>query len=149
MRSGIEAEVAHLQLHRPFLSPTTKQRADSRDEHHEGEGLGEEIVRARIERPHLVPRSILGRQHQDGRPVAGVPEVRANFVAVAAGKHDVEHDRVVLALLGEPLPVGAVESDIDGVALGLEAPLDRGRQPLFVFDHENARHRVISILKCR
>ena len=119
----------------------SQQRPDPGDEHGEGERLGEVVVGAGVERLGLVEVAALGGEHQDRRPVAGLPQVGADQVAVAARQHDVEHDQVVAALGRHPQPVLAVEGDLDGVALGLEAPLDGRGDLLVVLDQEQFHHR--------
>ena len=105
--------------------PAGEQRADPGHQDREREGLGQVVVGAGVECLRLVEVAVLGGEHQDRGPVPGLPEVRADLVAVAAREQDVEDDQVVAALGGQPEPVGAVESHLDGEPLGLEAAFDR------------------------
>ena len=52
-----------------------QQGADPGDQDRERERLGEVVVGAGVERLGLVEVAVLGRQHQDRRPVAGRPQV--------------------------------------------------------------------------
>ena len=53
------------------------------------------------------------------------------------GQHHVEDQRVVGVLGGEPLAVGAVERDVDGVPLVLEPAAYGARHVLVVLDHQD------------
>ena len=59
------------------------------------------------------------------------------LVAVAAREQDVEDDRVVRDLGGEPEPFVAGERHVDREAVRLEPAFQRKGQPLLVFDDED------------
>jgi hypothetical protein len=112
------------------------ERADARDQHREGERLGDVVVRATLERLDLIPLAVARREHQDRRPVPAVPAAGAQHVAREAGEHHVDDHRVVRVLLGEPLAIGAGQGDIDGVPLRLQPTTQRRCELLVVLDHE-------------
>ena len=95
---------------RPVRRSSARSRAS---EHDERERLGEVVVGAGVERLGLVVLAVLGREHQDRCPVAGVAQLLAHLVAVHARQHDVEHDHVVRVLGRHPEAVGAGERDVD------------------------------------
>ena len=100
----------------------------------ERERFGQEVVGAGVERLGLVELAVLGREHEDRRPVAGLAQGRAHLVAVHARQHDVEDDGVVAALAGPPEAVFSVRGDIDGEALRLQPAPYRIGEARFVLD---------------
>jgi hypothetical protein len=89
-----------------------------------------------VEAFDLVPHAVLGGQHQDGRPIALAAQRAAHLVAVRAGQHDVENDRVERSFARHPDAVGAVVHDIDRETFGLEPLTQPGGQALLVFDNQ-------------
>jgi hypothetical protein len=85
------------------------------------EGLCHVVVRAGVQALHLVPLTVLGREHEDWRPGALRAQDAADPVAVDARQHEVEHDRVEGLFAGEPQPVRTGERDVHGEAIGHEA----------------------------
>ncbi len=114
-----------------------RSRARTRaDQHGEGEGLGQVVVRSGVERLGLVEITVLGRQHQDGTPVARSTQVGADLVAVPTGEEDVEDDEVVGALSCHPQPMRAVGGDLHAESLGFQAALDRSGDLHVVLDDQ-------------
>ena len=91
--------------------------------------FGQVVVGAGVECLRLVPFPILRREHEDRGPVARLPQAPADFVAVESGQHDVQNDRVVGMLGGQPH------------ALPLQPATKRGCEALLVVDDEDP-HRV-------
>ena len=114
-----------------------EQRADAGHQHHEREGLGQEVVRAGIERPGLLLRSGARREHQDRHPVARLAQPCAELVAREPRQHHVEHEGVVLVLGREPLAVRPGQRDVDGVPLVLEPAAYGPRHVLVVLDDQD------------
>ena len=110
----------HVDRHRrsPWRAP--KQRANPGDQHRERERLGQVVVGAGVEGLGLVEVAVLGREHEDRRPVAGLAQIGADLEAVATGQHDVEDDQVVGAL-GRPPGPSRRRGHLDREALGLQA----------------------------
>ena len=144
MLVGVESQVARLQLHRAFRRTATQQSPDPRDQDHVRERLAKEVIGAGVQRLGLVEVAVFGGQHEDRGPVALLAELAAQLVAVDAGQHDVQHDRVVGVLLCHPQPVSAVECDVDREPVGFQTAPQRGGQLLLVFDdeqsHDDAPH---------
>src|SRR6266545_1587678 len=138
---GIETQIAGRQHRGSGLGPAPDQRPQPRDENGIREGLGEVVVRARVERLDLVPLAVLRGEHEDRRPDALAPQGAAHPVAVDARQHDVEHDGVVRVLAGQPQAVGAVVGHVDREPFGLQTEAQAGRQPRFVLHHENPHDR--------
>jgi hypothetical protein len=135
---GVEAQVADLEDRRPLPPAPAQQRPDAGHEHDVGEGLRQEVVGPGVEGLGLVELAVLGREHDDRRPVAALPERGADLVAVHARQHDVEDDGVVVALVGPLQPVRAVVGDVDREALRLQPPLDATGEVPLVFDHQDS-----------
>ena len=113
------------------------ERADAREQDRERERLLQVVVGTGVESLRLVEVAVLGREHQDRRPVAGRSEVAADDEAVAARQHDVEDHDVVAALLGHPEPVVAVVGAVDRESLGLQAaPQRRGDLEIVLDDQQ-------------
>ena len=89
------------------------------------ERLGQVVVGAGIQSPHLVPFGPEGREHEHGH-VAHVPDPLQDLPTVQVGEPDVEDDdvRVALVELADPVPA------FDGLR-DLEAfPFEEGPQEL-------------------
>ena len=139
------AAVAYFEDGRPLPPAPAQQRPDAGHQHDVGERLGQEVVGAGVEGLGLVELAVLGREHDDRRPVAPLPEGGADLVAVHARQHDVEDDRVVVALVGPLQPVRPVEGDVDGEALRLQTPLDSAGQVPLVFHHEDSHGGTVTV----
>jgi hypothetical protein len=86
-----------------------QQRPNARQQLDVVDRFGDEVVRARVERPHF-GLLVAGRDHDDrqqGRGRVG-PQPPADLVAVQARHHDVQQDQV-------GLPLG---DEIEGVLAG-------------------------------
>ena len=143
--AGIEFERADGEHGRPGRRATPDERAQARQEHHERERLGEEVVGAGVERLGLVVLAVLGGEDQDRCPHALVAQGAAHPVAVHPGQEHVEDDGVVRALAGAPEAVGAVVGHVDVEALGDQAVGDRRREQFLVFDHQHAHRRIVPV----
>src|SRR5581483_7641474 len=134
VRGRVELEVAGRQHRRAGRCPPAQQRPQPGGEHDEGERFGEEVVGAGVERLGFVELTVLGREHEDGRPVAGLPQRGADLEAVHPRQHDVEDDGVVAAFAGPPEAVFPVRGNIDGEPLRLQPAPYRIREARFVLD---------------
>ena len=92
----VEGEVPRLEHRRAGRRAAADERAQPRDQHEEGERLGEVVVGAEVERVGLVVLAVLGGQHEHRCPDAAGPQPPADLVAVEPGQHDVEDDDVVV-----------------------------------------------------
>ena len=148
---GVELEVADFEDGRMLPSTPAQQRPDAGDEDDVGERLRQEVVGAGVEGLGLVELAVLGREHDDRRPVAPLPEGGADLVAVHARQHDVEHDGVVVALVGPLQPVRPVEGDVDREAFRLQTAFDAAGQMPLVFDHQDSHGAQLDseLLKAR
>src|SRR6266498_5641541 len=101
-RGRIQPQVAGRQYRRPLARPPAQQSPQSSHEYGVREGLRHVVVRAGIQALHLVPLTVLGREHEDWRPGSLRAQDAADPVAVDARQHEVEHDRVEGLFAGEP-----------------------------------------------
>ena len=138
MRHRVDGEVTGPCLHRLRATCPSDERADTSEQDHERERLGQEVVGSRVQGLGVVVLAVLRGEHQDWCPVTGVAELLAYLVAVQARQHDVEHDDVVSVLGRHPEAVGTRSRDVDREPLRLQAPPHGGRHPLLVFDDEHA-----------
>ncbi|KRC42390.1 hypothetical protein ASE24_21175 [Nocardioides sp. Root224] len=139
VRRRVQTQVTDLEHDGPLPAGAAHQRAEPSGEHHEREGLGQEVVGPGVERTGLLLGTAPGGEHQDRCPVARLPQPRAQLVARQAGQHHVDDHRVVRVLGREPLTLGPVEGDVDRVALGLE-PATQARRELLVILHDQDPH---------
>jgi hypothetical protein len=70
-----------------------QQRLDAREQLGHLERLGEVVVGAELQPDDAVEHLGARGEHQDGRRDAALPQRPAHVEPVAAGQHDVEHDR--------------------------------------------------------
>jgi hypothetical protein len=115
-------------------------RSTTPRQHLEGERLDDVVVGSAVEGVDLVGVAVLGGQHQDRGPDALRAKGAAHVVPVHHGQHDVEQDRVVGMLLGEPQALGAIGRHVDREAFGLQAGAQGSRQPHLVLHHEQPHH---------
>jgi len=136
--AGVERQVAAAHHRREGGLGAPGQRTNPRDQLRESERLGQVVVRAQAEPsdPILDPRR--SGQHQHARASALADECLADPVAVNAWKVTIEHDHVVVVDRGMPQPGRAVERDVDGHAVALQAERDRLGQLSMVLDHQHA-----------
>ena len=83
------------------------------------ERLGEVVVGAGIESPHLVSLGPEGREHED-RHVAHVPDALQDLPPVQVGEPDVENDDVGVALVELTNAVTPLDGLRDRIALAFE-----------------------------
>jgi hypothetical protein len=133
----VESEVAGHEHRRPLPASPADEGPEVGDEDDEAEGLGQEVVRSRVQRLGVVVVTGLGRQHEDGRPDALVPQLGAHPVAVDAGQEDVEDDGVVAAGPGQVEALPAVGGHVDGEALPGQPPAQDGTEALLVLHHQH------------
>ena len=60
------------------------------------------------------------------------------------GQHQVEQDRVVSVLAGQPESVRAVVCDVDGKALRLQAQTQGPGEAYLVIDHEYPHQTIVA-----
>lgn len=90
-----------------------RQNSQPCDQVHQREGLGQVVVGAQVERGGLVILTVLGGEHQHGRPHVPRAHPLENLVPLEAGQHGVDDHDVVVALCRSPEPVDAVGHRID------------------------------------
>ncbi len=121
------------------LGTAPQQRLDPGDEDDVREGLGQIVVRARVQALGLVVLAVLGGEHQDRHVVAGRAQGGADPVAVHPGQHDVEDDQVVRRPARPVQPLQAVVDDVHGVALGGQS-LGQGEGEAAFVLHDQQAH---------
>jgi len=99
-------------------------------------------------RSPLIPLAVLGGEHQDRGPVLLRAQRRADPIAVEARQHQVQHDRVVLVLAGQPQTIDAVAGQIDREALRLQPDPQGPAESLLVLDDEYA-HEFLQTIRTR
>ena len=87
-------------------------------------------------------QGVTRRQHEDRHLAPGVvPQPLANLIAIHAGKHNVQHDQVVVTRRRQMQATQAVLRAIDAIALELQV-IEHVRQNVpIVFYHQNAHRR--------
>ncbi len=134
MRGGIQSQVTDFQHRRTRAGSAAQESPQPGDQNRVRKRLGQIVVGAVVEPLNLVDDPVFRGENQDGRPIALAAQCPAHVVAVRAGQHDVENDRVKGNLPRHPDSVRAVVNDVDGKTLRLE-PLAKSRgKPLFVLD---------------
>jgi hypothetical protein len=121
-----------------------RDRPQPRRELLEGERLDEVVVSPDVEPLHAIAHGIPGREHQDRRPDPGAADLGTQGEAVAIGQHDVEDERVVRVLGGEPAPVLDRRGEVHGVALLPQPALQEPSEPGVIFEQQNAHGRTPS-----
>ena len=109
------------------------------DENDEGERLCQVVVGAGVQPLSFVVLPVLRGEHQDRRPVAGCPQVRADLVAVEARHHHIQHDDVVGVLGREPDAFQAVAGSVHRATLRPE-PLPQQLHQARVVVHQQYQH---------
>ena len=141
---GVEREVADGQYARALEVASAYEGAQAREELGEGERLYEVVVGAHVEAGDPVLDGVARSQHEHGRPDAPATETPASLEAVEPGKHDVEHDRVVVVRRGHPERIFAGSSEVCRESLLHEPASDQGCHPHFVLDDQDAHRFTIT-----
>ena len=138
----VEPERARLQDGRALDRSASGQHAKAGHQHSERERFRDVVVGAGGEGLDLVVVGISRRQHEDRRPVVGLPQRREHLPAVHAGHHPIEDDDVVVVLGGQPEAVDTVVGHVDRAPLGFEAQPKTVGEPHFVIDHRTRTDQV-------
>lgn len=114
-----------------------EQRTDAGQQFPCVKGLGEIIIRARIQPLNAVLKRRLCCQHQNRRPAALRAHLPCDLIAVHAGHHYVEDQQVIYARLGIFRACLAVVDSLDGEALSFQHSPQRICQQDLVFNDQN------------
>ena len=118
---------------------------DAREQFVDAEGLGDVVVGARAQPPHLVGLVAARGEHEDTECGVLLAKPAADFEAVHAREHEVEQDQVEL-LLESCLHRGFTVADGVDLVARVRKQVDQSlAQAGFVFDHENAHRRAPSM----
>ena len=140
-RGRVEREVGEAQSLRRRLD-ASQQRAQTREQLAQREGLDQVVVGAGIEARHAIVDRIARGEHQDRRPIARLAHAPADLEAVHVGHRDVE-DHGVELLGGEAVErLATVLGERDVVALEGERPLHGRAQRGLVIDQQDS-HRCV------
>ena len=134
---AIEVEIAHLQAFRGGLAAAQKG-ANTGEEFHEREGLGEVVIGTLFETFDTVIDLATGTEDEDGRAGAAGANTLQDLQSVHIRQTEVEDDEVVIGVAGELDGVGAVIGDVDGVPGTFQTTTQEVGNSLFIFNHENA-----------
>ena len=107
------------------VRPPPKHRPHPGQQLAGGEGLGQVVVRARVQPRHPVLHGVPGREHQAGRGDALAPDALQRVDAAELRHHPVEDQAVVDPALGVVHGVRAVLHRVHGVARVFQQRLDR------------------------
>src|SRR5262245_19228019 len=144
---AIEDEVGNLQnvgVGREFVRPA-HQSLDAGKQLVEIERLGEIVVGAQFQALDLVFQGVHGGQHQNRRVIALETQTLTHVVAVHVGEHQIEHDNIELAGLGEVHPRASRRSDGPAMIFGPEPAVDEVGDARLVFDEKDV-HAAASVL---
>lgn len=114
-----------------------KDGAEARHELAGAEGLGDVVVRARVEATDLVGLLALRGQHDDRHERIVTPDLLAHLVPVQIGEHQIEEHRVGLLVASERRALLPVRSGDDPEPLEPERIGDTERHRWLVLDDEN------------
>ena len=130
-----KVERAGCRPRRVWRGPAAAQQGgDAGQQLVDAERLGEVVVGAQVEGPHLVLLAPPGRHHDD--PDRGVgPDVAAQVEAVGAGQHQVEQDEVGLVVAHQVDDVLAGAGDEHGEAADQQVGPDQVDDVAVVLDH--------------
>ena len=135
-------------IHREIVVPqgpgdawpvTPGECPDSRQEFVEGKGLGQVVVRARIETAHDVLGRVTGGQHENRGFDALATQLTGEFEPALLGKLDVQHDQVIGTEVSELGALLAVGCHVHSVTLFLQPLLEEPGRLRIVLHHENAQ----------
>jgi hypothetical protein len=105
---AIQFQILDSQHHFGAAIAAPHQRPNPRRKLRIGEWLDHEIVRAHIQKPHAIVKSIPVRQNQDGKLRALAANFAEQVESVVARKIQVQNRGIVFALLNHPGSVAAV-----------------------------------------
>jgi hypothetical protein len=144
-RGRVQAQVADLQHGRALDRPAPRQRAQTREQLGQREGLGQVVVGALIQPVDAIVDGVARREHDDRHPQPVGAQPTARLEAVDVGEHDVEDHGVVVGRPHHPQRVRAADGDVGHDALGAQAAAQRGRHAHVVLHHQHLhRLRIIS-----
>ena len=123
-----------LGLHLPAAS--AQEGADAGDQLAQSEGLCQVIFAADFQADDLVQLGIASAQEQHRR-IGLRPQPAAELVAIHSGKHDVEHEEVVVVFGCKAQRIFAVRGDIDLEAFLFQGVSDEIGDGLLVVDGQD------------
>ena len=121
---------------RPELPPG--ERTHPRQQLLQGKGLGEVVIRARVEAANHVLGRVPRGQHQDRSLHPRAPQLGGQLEAVHLRQLDVEQDQVVLIHVGQVATLGTVPRGVDGMALLLERLPEETGHRVLILHHQHA-----------
>src|ERR1039457_6357604 len=86
---------------------------------------------------HPVSHAVSRGQHEHRGPLSLFPEPAAELESVEVREHDIQDDRPVGVLGGQPHAVLAAAGDVDGVPFLLKRAFEEPGHPGFIFHHEH------------
>src|SRR6266702_373101 len=156
----VQLDVFDTQPYRPLRGTAPDQRPQPGQQLGERERLDQVVVRPGVQPADPVADRVPGGQHENGHPTAPRAQRPAHLhtgegtgrrlvtgpgAVAGTRKHDVEQDRVVVALACVVQRLGRGDRDVDGVPLPLQPATQRPNQLDFVVDDENAH---VSLRSC-
>src|ERR1019366_4404736 len=102
----------------------------------QAERLDEVVVRPGIQPAHPVSHAVSRGQHEHRGPLSLFPESAAELESVEVREHDIQDDRPVGVLGGQPQAVLAAAGDVDGVPFLFQRAFEEPGHPGFIFHHE-------------
>ena len=119
--------------------PALERDANPRQQLLDGEGLGDVVVRTRVEARDLVHHGVPRGEHDDGRRLLAA-DAAEDLHAVELGEEYVEKNQVVVTGEGQLDAGPAVGRLVHLVALVLELELDEARDLLLVLYDQDPSH---------
>ena len=109
------------------------------------EGLGQVIVGAPVQSLHPVGELGPGREHEDRRGLAGLPQLPQHREAVHFGQHHIQDDDIVNTGEGLVQAGFPVVADVGGIAVQLQQVLEGGGQADLVLNDQYAHEKCTSV----
>ncbi len=118
------------------------RRVAQRDAHprmqlRHAEGLGQVVVRARVEGLDLLPLLRARRQHDDRAAASSRAVARIDVDTVAIGQPEVDQEHVDRPIAGERFALAGGGGFVDRVAFGLQRGRQQAADRFLVFHHED------------
>jgi hypothetical protein len=138
---GVDCDVSDFErAGRERALETAEHGFDAGDEFARAERLSDVVVGSDLEAEDAIGFAALGGEenYRDGSEAHGLADGAAEFEAVFAGDHDIEHEERRTLALGVGDDVGAVGIDAHGEAIVLQVMANEAGNIGIVFDDEDA-----------
>ncbi len=145
-RPRVQPHVARRQFARCIARRPADKRAQPGDQFLALEGLGQIIVRSRVQPRDLVGPAVARGQHKHREGLAFLAPPVEHGQPVDRGQAQVQHDRVIAFGRSQEMPILAIRRQIDGIARAFQRGSELMAQARFILDDQQAHGRVFPFL---